>query len=168
MTGENANEKNFITVTRYLNMEGMLPFENTVADYVKETDNQVLYQVTPVYDGNNLVAKGVLMEGLSVEDEGENISFCVFCYNVQPNIVIDYATGERSAEGASEEPKEETPSNIDKPLYTAPTPRPDPDSTTYDPFCCDYEETRSAPNTPTQSVDCILNTNTHKFHYPDF
>ena len=94
LTAENANEKNLITGTRYLNTEGMLPFENMVADYIKETDNHVLYRVTPVFDGNNLVATGVQMEAESVEDDGEGILFNVFCYNVQPGISIDYATGD--------------------------------------------------------------------------
>lgn len=94
LSGENANEKNLITGTRYMNVEGMLPFENMVADYVKETDNHVLYQVTPVYDGDNLVADGVQMEAYSVEDEGDGISYSVYVYNVQPGIKIDYATGE--------------------------------------------------------------------------
>ena len=94
LTGENANERNLITGTRYLNMEGMLPFENMVADYVEETGNHVMYRVTPVYEGSDLVAKGVLMEGYSVEDGGEGICFCVYAYNVQPGVEIDYATGE--------------------------------------------------------------------------
>lgn len=94
LTGENANEKNLITGTRYLNIEGMLPFENMVADYVKETNNHVLYRVTPKFDGNNLLCNGVLMEGYSVEDNGEGISFCIFAYNIQPNITIDYSTGD--------------------------------------------------------------------------
>lgn len=93
LAGENANEKNLITGTRYLNVEGMLPFENMVADYVKETDNHVLYRVTPIFDGDNLVATGVLMEAYSVEDDGDGILFNVFCYNVQPGVEIDYATG---------------------------------------------------------------------------
>ena len=93
LAGEDANEKNLITGTRYFNVEGMLPFENIVADYVKETNNHVLYRVTPVYDGNDLVAKGVQMEAYSVEDDGEGVLFNVFVYNVQPGITIDYATG---------------------------------------------------------------------------
>lgn len=101
LTGENANEENLITGTRYLNVEGMLPFENMVADYIKETGNHVMYRVTPVYTGSNLVADGVLMEALSVEDQGEGISFCVYCYNVQPGVVIDYRTGESRAEGTA-------------------------------------------------------------------
>ena len=103
LTAENANKKNLITGTRYLNVIGMLPFENMTADYVKETENHVLYRVTPIFNGTDLVALGVLMEGWSVEDNGEGVLFCVFCYNVQPGIVIDYATGEsRLAEDGEE------------------------------------------------------------------
>ena len=94
LTGENANIKNLITGTRYLNVEGMLPFENMVADYVKETDNHVLYRVTPIFERDNLLVSGVQMEAKSVEDNGNGISFNVYCYNVQPDIVIDYKTGE--------------------------------------------------------------------------
>lgn len=94
LAGENANERNLITGTRSLNVTGMLPFENQVAEYVKKTGNHVLYRVTPRYEGNNLVADGVLMEALSVEDEGEGIRFHVYVYNHQPGVVIDYATGE--------------------------------------------------------------------------
>ena len=94
LAGENANEKNLITGTRYMNVEGMLPFEEKVADYVDRTGNHVLYRVTPDFEGENLVASGVLMEAKSVEDDGEGIEFCVYCYNVQPGIVIDYATGD--------------------------------------------------------------------------
>ncbi len=94
LTGENANEGNLITGTRYLNVEGMLPFENMIADYVKETENHVLYRVTPVFDGDNLVASGVVMEAQSVEDGGEGIQFHVYAYNNQPGVVIDYLTGE--------------------------------------------------------------------------
>ncbi len=99
LTGENANKQNLITGTRYLNVEGMLPFENMVADYVKETDNHVLYRVCPVYEGDNLVAGGVTMEARSVEDNGEGVSFHVYVYNVQPGVEIDYATGESWLEG---------------------------------------------------------------------
>lgn len=94
LTGENANEKNLITGTRYLNVEGMLPFENMVDDYVEATNNHVLYRVTPVYEGDNPVANGVLMEGWSVEDQGRGICFYVYVYNCQPGVEIDYATGE--------------------------------------------------------------------------
>lgn len=96
LSGENANEKNLITGTRYMNVEGMLPFENMVADYVKETDCHVLYRVTPVFEGDNLLANGVQMEAYSVEDEGEAVSFNVFVYNVQPGVSIDYATGDNT------------------------------------------------------------------------
>ena len=107
LTGENANERNLITGTRYMNVDGMLPFENLVADYVKETDNHVLYRVTPIFEGDNLVASGVLMEALSMEDDGESVCFNVYVYNVQPGVTIDYATGESWAEG-DEAPAEDT------------------------------------------------------------
>ena len=94
LTGENANERNLITGTRYMNVDGMLPFENMVADYIKETGNHVLYRVVPVFEEDNMVADGVTMEAWSVEDNGEGICFCVFVYNVQPGVEIDYATGE--------------------------------------------------------------------------
>ena len=94
LTAENANESNLITGTRYLNIEGMLPFENQIADYVQQTGNHVLYRVTPIFEGGNLLASGVLMEGHSVEDNGSGIGFCVYAYNVQPGVQIDYATGE--------------------------------------------------------------------------
>ena len=94
LAGENANKRNLITGTRFLNIEGMLPFEDMVADYVKETENHVLYRVTPIFNGDDLVAEGVLLEGWSVEDEGEGICFCVYAYNAQPGIGIDYATGD--------------------------------------------------------------------------
>ena len=94
LTAENANEKNLITGTRYMNTEGMLPFENMVADYIKETGNHVMYRVTPVFEGENLVASGVQMEAESVEDQGADLSFNVYVYNVQPGVEIDYKTGE--------------------------------------------------------------------------
>lgn len=94
LAGENANEKNLITGTRYMNVEGMLPFEIAVGDYVERTGNHVLYRVTPVFNGSNLVADGVIMEAYSVEDEGAGICFCVYVYNVQPGVIIDYEAGE--------------------------------------------------------------------------
>ncbi len=93
LAGEDANERNLITGTRYMNKDGMNPFENMVGDYVKETGNHVLYRVTPVFEGKNLICSGVLMEAYSVEDRGEGICFCVYCYNVQPGVVIDYSNG---------------------------------------------------------------------------
>ena len=95
LTGENANRQNLITGTRFMNVEGMLPFEDMVADFIRETDEHVLYRVTPIYEKpEDLVAIGVVMEGWSVEDKGESICFCVFVYKSQPGIGIDYATGE--------------------------------------------------------------------------
>ena len=101
LTGENANEENLITGTRYMNVEGMLPFENMVADYIKETGNHVLYRAIPIFEGENLVASGVVMEAFSVEDEGEGVCFHVYVYNVQPGVEIDYATGESWETGDS-------------------------------------------------------------------
>ena len=100
LTAENANESNLMTGTRYLNVDGMLPFENMVADYVKETNNHVLYRVTPIYTDENLLADGVLMEAESVEDKGKGISYCVYVYNVQPGIKINYETGDSSAKNS--------------------------------------------------------------------
>lgn len=111
LTGENANTSNLITGTRYMNTEGMLPFENMIADYVKETENHVLYRVTPIFEGENLVANGVQMEAWSVEDDGDGICFNVYCYNVQPGVVIDYATGENRLDETSVESED---TNVDK------------------------------------------------------
>ncbi len=94
LSAENDNRKNLITGTRYFNTEVMLPFENMVADYIKETGNHVAFRVTPVFDGDNLLCKGVQIEAFSVEDGGEGVCFNVFCYNTQPGITIDYKTGE--------------------------------------------------------------------------
>lgn len=94
LSGENANEKNLITGTRAMNVTGMLPFENLVADYIKETRNHVMYRVTPVFEDDNLLCKGIQIEAFSVEDKGEGICFNVFCYNAQPSIKINYETGE--------------------------------------------------------------------------
>lgn len=110
LAGENDNERNLITGTRYLNMEGMLPWENKVAEYVEKTGNHVLYRVTPCFEGENLVAYGVLMEAYSVEDHGTGICFNVYCHNVQPGILIDYVTGESGldeAQTASENQKDQ-------------------------------------------------------------
>ncbi len=133
LSGENANERNLITGTRYLNVQGMLPYENMIADYVTESGNHVLYRVTPVFEGENLLASGVLMEARSVEDGGEAISFCVYAYNVQPGIAIDYATGESAIATDAQEPSAEPGVSQEE----------QPQGTAY-----------------------ILNTNTHKFHYP--
>ncbi len=121
LTGENANEENLITGTRYLNVEGMLPFENLVADYVQETGNHVLYRVTPVFQDQELVARGVRMEALSVEDQGDGVCFHVYVYNVQPGVTIDYATGESRLEDApapEEGHAESTPAPEEEPADT--------------------------------------------------
>ncbi|HHX12541.1 MAG TPA: DNA/RNA non-specific endonuclease, partial [Clostridiales bacterium] len=137
LTGENANTKNLITGTRYMNVDGMLPFENMVADYVKETNNHVLYRVTPIFEGSNLVASGVLIEAKSVEDSGDGILFNVYVYNVQPGVIIDYKTGN---------------SELDETIAVQePTTKPTP-----------AEEEKA----PTNEIRYVLNTNTKKFHYP--
>ncbi len=126
LTAENANERNLITGTRYMNVDGMLPFENMVADYVRETDDHVLYRVTPVFEGDNLLAEGVQMEAYSVEDDGEGVCFNVFVYNVQPGVSIDYATGESSLEeegktdDAEAEPETEIRGNKKSKIYHCP------------------------------------------------
>lgn len=122
LAAENANKKNLITGTRYMNNEGMLPYEIKVAQYVEDTGNHVLYRVTPIFEGNNLLASGILMEAYSVEDKGKGISFCVYCYNVQPGITINYKNGDSSistadAEEEKEEEKEDTDSNSSKQTY---------------------------------------------------
>ena len=97
LAGENDNELNLITGTRYLNVEGMLPFEEQILDYIEETGNHVLYRVTPIFEEDELLARGVHLEAWSVEDDGEGVCFNVYCYNVQPGVSIDYATGENEA-----------------------------------------------------------------------
>lgn len=144
LAGENANELNLITGTRYLNMIGMLEFENTVSAYVEETNNHVLYRVTPIFEGDNLVAKGVEIEAWSIEDKGAGVCFNVFCYNVQPGIEIDYATGDSwLSDGTS--PKEDIKN----------------DNST-------EQNLQSNNNYDTQQEvkEYILNTNTKKFHLP--
>ena len=106
LTGENANTKNLITGTRYFNVDGMLPFENMVADFVKETERHVMFRVTPKFEGDNLVASGVQMEAYSVEDKGEGICFNVFVYNIQPGIEINYATGESKLKNSADAEKD--------------------------------------------------------------
>ena len=141
LTGENANEQNLITGTRYMNTVGMLPFENQVADYIHKTGNHVLYRVTPDFQGSELVARGVRMEALSVEDSGEGVRFHVYIYNVQPGITIDYLTGE------SRRTEEPTPP-VEPPAETPAVP----------------EETPLEP--PTADYTYILNVRSMKFHDP--
>lgn len=169
LTAENANEKNLITGTRYLNTEGMLLFENMVADYVKETENHVLYRVTPIFEGDNLVASGVQMEGMSVEDKGEGILFHVYCYNVQPGISIDYVTGDSRTDDG----------NAGNVAGQQKTGQNSPDRLADDEYKADKKDADGEPQIGGQDVDeqqeeldetastvYILNTNTHKFHKP--
>ena len=141
LTGENANEENLITGTRYMNVQGMLPFENQVANYIRRTGNHVLYRVTPEFDGDDLLCTGVRMEAYSVEDNGAGVCFHVFAYNVQPGVTIDYATGESrlTEEAAPTQPAPQTP---------AP----------------------SAPESSAESIPAdvtyLLNTRSMKFHLP--
>lgn len=144
LTGENSNERNLITGTRYLNIQGMLPFENMVADYIKETENHVLYRVTPIFENDNLLASGVQIEAYSVEDNGEGICFNVFCYNAQPGVSIDYSTGN------SQLTNEEFTESIKETMITTNK------STT--------EKSSSKPIAV--GTNYVANTNTGKFHYP--
>lgn len=145
LAGENANEKNLITGTRYLNVDGMLPFENEITDYVNNTGNHVLYRVTPIFDGDNLIASGVQMEAESVEDSGEGVKFNVYCYNVQPGIGIDYATGDSWAD---QEPVANGESE-------------DNDSIIVD------SDDGADSNMTTEETEYVINTNTGKFHRPN-
>ena len=154
LAAENANPQNLITGTRYLNVQGMLPFETKICDYVKSTGNHVLYRVTPIFDGDNLLADGVLMEAYSVEDAGEGICFCVFAYNVQPGIGIDYATGDNWAESSGTYQSTEA-------SVAEETPAPQPETDT----AVQITPELSAPQ-ETQQTTYVLNTNTMKFHYP--
>ena len=150
LTGENANVSNLITGTRYLNTEGMLPFETMTADYLRASGNHVLYRVTPVFAGENLVADGVLMEALSVEDDGAGLCFNVFCYNVQPGITIDYLTGESALTDAPADTTE--PEIILLPEITETESMPD----------------RSLPaEDAAETADYILNVRRKRFHKPD-
>lgn len=148
LTGENANERNLITGTRYMNVEGMLPFENMVDDYIEETNNHVLYKVTPIFKGNELVARGVQIEAYSVEDEGDGICFNVYCFNVQPGVQIDYLTGLSAPEG-----KEITSQ-----------------ATTKKPTTTTQKITTTQTTTTTKlnsNTTYILNINSNKFHKPN-
>ena len=170
LTGENANEKNLITGTRYLNIEGMLPFENMVADYVKETDQHVMYRVTPVFEGDNLLAAGVLMEGKSVEDNGEGVLFCVFAYNVQPGVSIDYATGESFADGtivndtSVQEETQQPADNVQQEETQQPADNNVQQKETQQPADTNVQQEETQQSAETQTY--VLNTNTHKFHKP--
>ena len=147
ISGENALETNLITGTRYLNVEGMLPYENMISEYITSTNNHVLYRVTPYYQGNNLIANGVLMEAWSIEDDGNGICFCVYVYNVQPGVIIDYLTGD------SEEDTDfitlEYNDDIDE---------------VFDRTITENAEKSGDEN---NDVTYVGNKNSHRFHYPD-
>ena len=155
LTGENANPQNLITGTRYLNIQGMLPFENAVADYVDATGNHVLMAVTPIFEGSELVARGVHMMAESVEDGGEGVAFNVFCYNVQPGVVIDYGTGASMLEEDA-------------------TPLPDvsgaesaPDAASEGAGAREASEKGATGSDEGKGVaEYVLNTNSRKFHLP--
>ena len=141
LSAENANRENLITGTRYMNISGMLPFENMVADYIRETGNHVAYRITPIYKGNNLVCSGVQMEAYSIEDNGDGIEFNVYCYNVQPGININYADGSSSSANGTN-----NMTSLSKPTTSV--------------------EENTNTNENTGSTKYVLNTNTKKFHYP--
>ncbi len=145
LTAENANERNLITGTRYMNVEGMLPFENMVADYVKSTGNHVMYRVTPVFVGNNLLASGVEMEARSVEDGGKGVCFHVYVYNVQPGIAIDYATGANTLVNDASVVRTDSHTQAAE----------QPSSAT-------GQDSVAVPS----EYSYVLNKNTHVFHYP--
>ena len=165
--GENANPKNLITGTRYLNVEGMLPFENLVADYVNNTGNHVLYRVTPVYDGDNLVASGVQMEAESGEDKGAGVSCNVYVYNVQPGVIIDYATGDSEADPDYVVPGENASTKVSEE-------KGDDDQTAEAGMIGETQDTESDIGSYTSEIQkesadedtYIVNTNTGKFHKP--
>ena len=160
LSGENANTENLITGTRYMNTEGMLPYENQVADYVHDTGNHVLYRVTPLYEGDNLVASGVEIEASSVEDKGKSLSFHVYCYNVQPGVTIDYATGDSAlAEDLATDNVQETAQE---------TSVADGKQSSENAVAAVQEETSAEQDGghAKEEQDYVLNKNTKKFHYP--
>ncbi len=161
LTAENANVNNLITGTRYLNVTGMLPFENMVADYIKETGNHALYRVTPIFDGNNLLATGVQMEAWSLEDNGSGICFNVFCYNVQPGITIDYSDGEsRLTENQTEKSKSATESATNKSGSSGTNSSEGQSAST-------TKSNTSQSSDNNREATYIVNTNSGVFHYPN-
>ena len=154
LAGENANERNLITGTRYFNVEGMLPFENQVADYVQSTGNHVLYRVRPIFKGDDLVARGVQMEAKSVEDGGKGVSFNVYCYNVQPGIRINYKDGSSQPESKVQKNKNNKSNKTKKTKKTKKKQTNKPKT----------KQKAEADNGPQVSLHYIANTNTKKFH----
>lgn len=163
LTGENANERNLITGTRYMNAEGMEPFESEVAAYVKSTGNRVLYRATPVFADDELVARGVHLEAMSVEDGGAGVSFSVFCYNVQPGVAINYATGEswRDESGATEGASDPTAAQDYESQGAAGASRAQGGNASA------HDNGSAAGGSEAAAQDYVLNTNTMRFHYPD-
>lgn len=167
LAGENANEKNLITGTRYLNMEGMLPFEDQVADYVQDTGNHVLYRVTPQYEGDNLVAEGVQMEGYSVEDQGEGICFNIFAYNVQPGISIDYKSGDSEQTETGENVQGGAGgANLSEDGQTQQATGNKTPKNKKAEKSNDMDEVSGEGKTDAEKKEYIINTNTKKFHDP--
>lgn len=152
LAGENANELNLVTGTRSMNVEGMLPYENRVASYVRTTGNHVLYRVTPFFEGDDLVARGVLMEAESVEDLGVGVSFCVWCYNVEPGVSIDYRTGENEPDGTVDSSSPVVSGNSE------------PEA---EPGVNAYGETPEEVLAQFADASYVLNAKTLKFHRPD-
>lgn len=176
LAGENANERNLITGTRYLNVEGMLPFEEKVADYVRETDNHVMYRVTPYFDGDNLLAGGVQMEALSVEDDGAGVCFNVFVYNIQPGIEIDYASGESGLmeEADISEGENVAGADISEGENAAQADISEGENVAQAGISeeekaagASLEEDQDAASGDEDARDYVLNNNTMKFHYAD-
>ena len=172
LSGENANDKNIITGTRFFNVNGMLPFENMVADYIKETNNHVLYRVTPIFENDNLIANGVLIEAKSVEDNGQGVLFNVFVYNVQPDITIDYKTGDSHLTNPVSNNNDVTTNKVNESIENT------SDSTKN----TEYKDTTSSNNTVSNSnvvendyseettshihTTYVLNTDSKKIHLP--
>ena len=167
LSGDDAVPRNLITGTSYMNRDGMLPFEVTIGDYVRATGNHVMYRVTPIFSGDELIARGVHMQAISVEDGGEDLAFNVYCYNVQPGIDIDYKTGD------NELSEDKTLLEDYQAGKFAMTPNtlgviPDAEGT-----AAASEEAQAPASGDGQNdgnsheVTYVLNTNTHKFHYPD-
>ena len=158
LAGENDNERNLITGTRYMNIEGMLPFENMIADYVEESENHVMYRVTPIYNGLDYVAQGVLMEAISVEDNGRGVCFCIFAYNVQPGVTIDYFTGVNVANGeklpdidTSDDNRNESAGNNENQGGNT----------------SDNENAGNGDSENSEAADYVLNINSKKYHVAD-
>ncbi len=162
LAGENDNERNLITGTRYMNIEGMLPFENLVAEYIEDTENHVMYRVTPIFNGLDYVARGVLMEGYSVEDNGRGICFCIYAYNVQPGVYIDYFTGVNVLSG-DPLPEIDTENDDRNQVAGGDQETEKPDDNTSD----DTGNGKEDPgNSDAEHCDYVINKKSGKFHIP--